>query len=228
MEKAHFTADTFAFLSELKANNTRDWFEKNKSRYRTHVQQPAMQFVTDFAPRLKKISPNFRADPRPVGGSMFRIHRDTRFSKDKSPYKTALGIQFRHDLGRDAHTPGYYLHIAPGDLFVGAGIWHPDSATLKKIRQRMIAGPAAWRRAVGDRRFAALYELKGESLVRAPAGVEPDHPLIEDLRRKDFIGVTGLTRKAVTGPGFMDEFVEACRAATPLVRYLCRALDIPF
>jgi len=228
MAQAYFTADTFAFLSELKANNSREWFDRNKSRYKASVQQPAMRFVTDFAPRLKKISPHFRADPRPVGGSIFRIHRDTRFSKDKSPYKTALGIQFRHDLGRDAHTPGFYLHVAPGDLFVGAGVWHPDSATLKKIRKRMIDDPAAWRRAVNDKRFASRYELKGDSLVRAPAGIDPEHPLIEDLRRKDFMGVTGLTRKAVMGPGFMDEFVEGCRAATPLVRYLCKALDIPF
>ena len=125
MATAYFTKATFDFLRELAANNRKDWFAENKERYQADVQRPAMRFVTDFGAPLRRISRNFRADPRPVGGSLFRIHRDTRFSRDKSPYKTHLGIQFRHDLGKDVHAPGFYVHLEPGNVFVGAGILAP-------------------------------------------------------------------------------------------------------
>jgi uncharacterized protein (TIGR02453 family) len=187
-----------------------------------------MRFVTDFAVPLRRISRHFRADPRPVGGSLFRIHRDTRFSKDKSPYKTHVGIQFRHDLGKDVHAPGFYVHLEPGNVFIGAGIWHPDPATLKRIRDWMVEDPAAWKRASRGRRFRSRLELSGDSLVRAPAGYSTDHPLIEDLRRKDFIGVCELSPSAARGGDFLDESAAVCRAGAPLVRYLCKALDIPF
>src|SRR5919197_1365911 len=109
----HFTPELFQFLRQLKRNNDRDWFAKNKQRYIDDVQQPVLDFVSDVGAGLRKLSKNLVADPRPSGGSMFRIYRDTRFSKDKSPYKTAVGIHFRHERAQDAHAPGYYLHIGP-------------------------------------------------------------------------------------------------------------------
>ncbi|GMR13428.1 MAG: DUF2461 domain-containing protein [Gemmatimonadota bacterium] len=224
----HFTKATFGFLEELAANNNRPWFEKNRSRYEEHVREPAMRFITDFRPRLKKISLHFKADPRPVGGSMFRIYRDTRFSKDKSPYKTYTGIQFRHDLGKDAHAPGFYLHLEPKNVFVGLGCWHPDGPSVKKIREAIVDDPAGWKRATRGRRFTSRFELAGDSLVRHPRGFDPDHPLIDDLKRKDFIGVAPVTRKEVTAHGFLEGFAEACADGKGLVRFLCKAVGAPF
>jgi uncharacterized protein (TIGR02453 family) len=223
-----FTKDLFTFLVDLRKNNNREWFKANKPRYEQHVQEPALEFVSDFAPLLDEISPHFRADPRPVGGSLFRIYRDVRFSKDKSPYKTVIGIRFRHELGKDAHVPVFYLHLEPGGSFAGAGIWHPDSATLGKIRAAIAAYPEDWLSATREPPFAAVLELGGDSLKRAPAGTDPDHPLIEDLKRKDFVCYAMLDEKTVTGRGFLDEYARICQSSTPFVEFLCRAVDAPF
>jgi uncharacterized protein (TIGR02453 family) len=220
-----FDPALFRFLRELKANNTRDWFAENKSRYEDDVRGPALDFVVDVAPLLERISPRIVADPRPSGGSLFRIHRDTRFSKDKSPYKMYTGIQFRHELGRDAHAPGFYLHLEPKAVFVGAGIWHPDAPALARIREAIADDPKSWSAA---KRVGARFELAGESLKRAPAGYEPEHPLIDDLKRKDFICAARLSEKDVCARGFVDEFAGLCREASQLVRFLCAVLEIPF
>lgn len=227
-ESRYFSSETFVFLKELAENNNRKWFQENKQRYDEHVKAPAMDFIVDFGAILRKISKHFLADPRPSGGSLFRIYRDVRFSHDKSPYKTNAGIQFRHYKGKDAHTPGYYLHIEPNNIFAAVGIWHPDSKTLGMIREAIDGNPAGWKRAVRVKRFRRIFGLSGDSLRRSPKGYEPDHPLIEDLKRKDFIGKTDLRRRSVEKPGFLEEFEEICRAGTPLMRFLCKALDLPF
>jgi uncharacterized protein (TIGR02453 family) len=105
-KQASFSPELFSFLAELRANNNRDWFAANKDRYEEDLLEPALAFIAAFAPRLEKISPHFRAEARPSGGSLFRIYRDTRFSKDKSPYKTNVGIHFRHEQAKDAYAPG--------------------------------------------------------------------------------------------------------------------------
>jgi uncharacterized protein (TIGR02453 family) len=225
---AYFTPKTFAFLRDLSRNNNRSWFQENKLRYEEVVRDPAIRFIMDVAPLLRKISARFRADPRPVGGSLFRIYRDTRFSKDKSPYKTYTGIQFRHSLGKDAHAPGFYLHLEPKQIFTGVGIWHPDSPTLAKIRDAIVADPAAWKRAIHAKVFTADYDLAGDSLRRPPRGYDPDHGLIEDLKRKDFIGVARLSQATVTRSDFPKTFARLCRAGSPLVKFLCKAIGIPY
>jgi len=224
----YFSPETFAFLRELAENNNRQWFQDNRQRYEEHVKVPAMSFVVDFGAILRKISRHFMADTRPSGGSLFRIYRDVRFSNDKSPYKTNVGIQFRHYRGKDVHAPGYYLHLEPRGVFAAVGIWRPDSQTLTKIREAIDESPARWKRAVRGKRFRSRFELSGDSLRRAPKGVDPNHPLIGDLKRKDFIGKTPLSQKAVTGPEFLKAFEEICRAGTPFMRFLCRVLDQPF
>jgi uncharacterized protein (TIGR02453 family) len=228
MTASYFSARTFSFLKELAENNDRAWFDANKARYESDVREPALAFIVDFAPRLKKISPHFRADPRKSGGSMFRIYRDTRFAKDKSPYKTHTGIQFRHEAGKDAHAPGFYLHIQPKGCFVGAGTWHPDSAALRSIRDALVDDPAGWRKAALRGSFADTFALRGDSLSRPPRGYDPEHALIADLKRKDFIGVTELPQKRLTSGAFMDDFEALCRAGAPLVRWLCRAGGLAF
>ena len=130
----HFTPALFEFLADLSMNNEREWFQANKARYERDVRDPMIEFVVDFGEKLREINPHMVADPRKSGGSVFRIYRDVRFSRDKSPYKTNAGAHFRHEVGREVHGPGFYLHLEPGNVFAGAGIWMPNSATLGKIR----------------------------------------------------------------------------------------------
>jgi uncharacterized protein (TIGR02453 family) len=221
-ERTYFTRATFTFLKELKVNNDRDWFAENRHRYEDHVKVAALRLIEDFAPHLKKLSPHFQATPR----SLFRIHRDTRFSKDKSPYKTAIGVHFRHERAKDAHAPGYYFHVAPGEVFLGCGIWHPDGGALRAIRERIVEDPAGWKRAVGGKKFRDAFELSGESLKRAPRGFDPEHPLIDDLRRKDFIGVRSVPQSFATAQDLPKQLGRHFAAGTPLMGFLCGALGV--
>jgi uncharacterized protein (TIGR02453 family) len=226
--QASFGPELFSFLDDLRANNNRDWFAANRQRYEEHLLEPALAFIEDFAPELERISPHLRADPRPSGGSLFRIYRDTRFSKDKSPYKTNVGIHFRHELAKDAHAPGYYLHIGPDEVFAGGGIWHPGTEATTRIREAVVAEPDRWRRATRTGAFAKRLELGGDSLKRVPSWADPEHPFAEDLKRKDFFGWAKLSPDEVVAPGFVDEYARICRAGKPLLAFLCDALDVPF
>ena len=212
----YFTPALFKFLRDLRENNNRDWFKANKSRYEDQVKDPALRFISDFGDHLRRISPHFNADPRPVGGSLFRIYRDVRFSKDKSPYKTAVGIQFRHKAGKDAHAPGFYLHLEPGEIFAAAGMWHPDSGSLKQIRDALVDDPSRWKR------------VMAESLKRPPRGYDPEHPLIEDLKRKDFICHKKLTQKEATSADFPKRLAAHYRQTAPLVKFLCEAVGVDY
>ena len=220
----HFTPALFEFLRDLQANNNRDWFNANKHRYEQDLKAPALAFITDFGAKLQQVSPHFRADPRVTGGSLFRIYRDIRFSKDKSPYKTHAGLHFRHEAGKDAYTPGFYLHLEPGACFVGVGLWHGDGPTVRKIRDRIAADPQAWRRAVESKTFTRRFTVTGESLKRPPKGYDPDHPLIEVLKLKDFTALAPLTQKQVTSAGFLDAFTRDCRTGGALVKFVCEAV----
>jgi uncharacterized protein (TIGR02453 family) len=218
----------FDFLMDLERHNHRTWFQENKDRHESELRGPALSFIEGFAPLLAKISPHFRADARKVGGSLFRIHRDVRFSKDKRPYKTHTGIQFRHEQGKDAHCPGYYVHLSPQECFLGVGIWHPEKDTLAAIRAGIDRDPAGWKKASRGKRFMDMYSLAGDSLKKAPKGWSVDHPLIEDLRRKDFIAVAPLEPEAVIDPGFAADLSKRMKVATPLMKWLCDALGVPF
>lgn len=228
MAQPWFTPDLFRFLQDLADNNRRGWFEDNRDRYAQALKEPALAFIAAFGPRLHKVSPHFRADPRPVGGSLYRIHRDVRFSKDKSPYKTHLGIHFRHEQAKTAHAPGFYLHAEPGQAFLGVGMWRPERDALERVRETIAEDPAAWRRARNGRSFARRFELAGESLVRPPRGYDADHPAIEDLKRKDFIAVAALTPDDLTRPDLDRHLGTVCREASPFMRFLCEAVGVPF
>lgn len=220
----HFRPALFRFLEDLRAHNDRAWFAANKLRFESDLRDPMLAFIRDVGPPLAKVSRHVVADPRPVGGSLFRIYRDTRFSKDKTPYKTHAAVQFRHRAGKDVHVPGFYLHLEPGQVFLGAGLWHPDPATLLAVRRAITQNPAAWRRAVGSPAFLRSCRLEGEVAKRAPRGCDPGHPLIDDLRRKDFVAVERLTERDALSPRFLGRFLAFCRTAAPLNAFLCRAL----
>ena len=218
----------FEFLEDLAENNDREWFKENKDRYLADVQEPALDFVRAFGTRLEKISPHFTADARVVGGSLFRIHRDTRFSKDKTPYKTNTGMQFRHQAAKDAHAPGFYLHLQPGECFAGVGLWRPETAVAYRIRSAIDERQIEWKRAAHGKAFTTVWELTGDSLKRPPTGYDADHPLIEDLKRKDFIASCRLTESEITNPGFLDDFAGRCKKASPFMGFLCEAVGVPF
>ncbi len=222
-EAPSFGPELFAFLRELAAHNEREWFNANKPRYEAHVKEPALAFVEDVGYRLAAISPHLVADRR----SLFRIYRDTRFAKDKTPYKTHAGIYFRHARSADADSAGVYVHLEPRNVFMGAGIWHPGPAALKRIRTAIVREPEAWRSARAA--VAPAWELAdGEALKRAPAGFDPDHPLIGDIKRKSFAVLSHLTQRDATARGFLDEFERRAQAAHPFMAWVSGALGVPY
>ena len=228
MTKPYFTAETMKFLHKLSQHNNRDWFNENKLHYEETVRIPALQFIADIADDLAVLSPRFLAQPKKVGGSLMRIYRDVRFGKDKRPYKTNIGIQFRHEQGRDVHAPGFYLHIEPGECFVGAGIWRPDSQALGKIRDRICEQSEKWQASINDRQFKKHFVLSGDALVNAPRGYAKDHPMIEDLKRKDFIAITKLSDEDVLGKQCMKQVYENFKRADSYMQFLCKALELRY
>ncbi len=227
MPQPHLGSELFDFLRDLRANNNRDWFQANKERYERDVKEPLLAFIAAFAEPLAEISPHIRVDLRPTGGSLFRIYRDVRFSKDKSPYKTHAAAQFRHKRCRgDVHTPGYYLHLEPGQVFAGSGIWRPDSGSLRKIREALVEHPERWTRAISLPEFRKSCQLSGDTLKRPPKGFDKDHPLIEDLKRKDFVASEQFDEAAATRADFLDRYVAFCRKSAPFMEFLAEALGL--
>jgi uncharacterized protein (TIGR02453 family) len=223
-----FEPRLFEFLEELADNNNRPWFQTNKWRYDRDVLEPCLAFIRAFRPRLKKISAYFMAVDRRMGGSLLRVYRDTRFCKDGEPYKTNVGIQFRHESARDIHTPAFYVHIAPDECFLGVGTWRPDADALGKIRQAIVERPDRWRRARNDKKFCQCFDLEGGSLKRPPRGFPPDHRFVEDLKRTDFLGLRELREQDVLAEGFLDRVTTWFAASRPFMRFLCEALTAPF
>jgi uncharacterized protein (TIGR02453 family) len=215
------------FLGQLQRNNNRDWFNKNKSRYEEEVLAPSLSYIEAMRQPLEQFSPLLDCVPKRVGGSLMRIYRDTRFAKDKTPYKTNIGIHFRHQAGCDVHAPGLYVHIEPKEVFLGVGMWHPDTQPLANVRQRIADSPAKWKRVRDGKAFRGHFELTGESLKRPPRGFDPEHEMLEDLKRKDFIGVCRLDPDVIVSPDFVKETTKLFKTTKPFFRFLCEALGVP-
>ncbi len=238
---AYFTPATFRFLRALKRNNRRDWFHAHKDDYEEQVKTPALRLITDLAEPLQTISPQLVASPRAVGGSLFRIHRDTRFAADKRPYKTHVGISFYHaatratargSLGTAAlgrlDAPVLYLHLEPGACFTGGGIWHPQPPTLKRLRDFLLDNPRSWKQATRDPAFRRVFELDGESLSRPPRGYDREHELIEDLKRKDFIASTALADADLLRPDLVRLLMQRFRLMRPMLDWLSASVELEF
>ena len=223
-----FTASTFTFLEELAENNTRDWFADNKQRYEDGVRTPALALIEAVSEKLPVIAPHFRVDARKMGGSLMRVYRDSRFSKDKTPYKTNIGIQFRHEGGKDVHAPGYYLHISAAECFVGVGTWHPPADALYAIRDLIANEPDLWLEARDDPQFSRWFNLVGDSLRTAPRGFDKTHPVIEDIKRKDFIGISDLAPALIEQEELADIVCDYFAAGRSLMQFLCKAQRVPF
>lgn len=223
-----FTQESFNFLTELAANNRRDWFGEHKERYETAVRTPALHFISEIAEQLPTLSPYFVALPKKVGGALMRIQRDTRFGHDKRPYKTNIGIQFRHEVGKDVHAPGYYLHIEPQGCFLGVGLWRPEPDALKKIREGILTHDQAWLSARDDAAFKRHFTLTGDALTNPPRGYPKEHPLIDDLKRKDFIAIANLKDKEILSKTLCTTVIDHFQQATPFMRFLCKTLELRF
>ena len=228
MEFQNFDPSLFRFLKQLVRNNNRAWFQENKPRYEKEVLEPSLAFIRAFRPRLKKISEYFTAIDRRSGGSLMRVYRDTRFHGDGEPYKTNVGIQFRHEMGRDIHAPGFYVHLEPGTCFLAAGLWRPESAIRRQVREAIVENPTRWKRVRDDKKFRSFFYLDGDSLKKCPLGFPADHPCIEDLRRTDFIAVADVNESQALQKTFIDHVAQAFTVAKPFMRFLCDAMKIPF
>ena len=224
----YFDPAAFRFLRNLAKNNNREWFNAHKAQYESTVRDPFLRLIADLADPLAKISANFRADPRPSGGSMFRIYRDTRFANDKTPYKTWLGARLFHERARQVHAPLFYVHIEPGRCFAGGGLWHPEGPDLKRIRDFLVDNPATWKKAVHSKRFREHFGLGGESLIRPPGGYDPAHELIDDIKRKDFVASAEFSDADAMSPQLKTRLVDTFKGVAPMVDYLCAALDLEF
>ena len=224
-----FPRDLFKFVKELSRNNNREWFHANKPRYQESVVRPMSDFIDAMATRFDKMGIRFVADSRPHGGSMFRIYRDTRFSKDKRPYKQHIACHFRHEAGKDAHAPGFYVHLEPGAVFFGGGVWMPPNPVLEKIRNTIVENPGAWKRIISNATFKKRFgEIQGDALKRVPRGFDKDHPHLEDLKRKSFFVVQHVDPKLALTPQFIQEVDRAFKAASPFMKYLLFAMGLSF
>ncbi len=219
--------ELFDFLTDLSANNNREWFAANKHRYEAHVKAPLLRLIEDYSLPLSQISPHCRAVPK-VGGSLFRIYRDIRFSKDKSPYKTQAGVHFRHEAGKNAHAPGFYLHLAPEECFAAAGIWGPDLKTLTMIRQAIVDDTPRW--VAVKEKLSGHFDLSDHlhSLKRTPRGFDRNHPCADDLRRRHFVAARQLKRDEVLDPEFLQILAAAHRQGALLMEFLTRAIGLPW
>ena len=220
--------ELFEFLRELEKNNNKEWFSENKQRFREVVQNPMLNFIENMSPWLKLNAPSYLADVRLNGGSLFRIYRDTRFSSDKSPYKTNVGCNFRHRAGKDVHAPGFYVHISPNEIFFGGGIWKPPTLILNKIRDNIVNQPDTWREIVMSPEFVKSVGSLGncEMLMNTPRGYSKDHPLEEDLRRKSYYAFGSCSEGEVCSTDFQNQVQKTFGAISPMMQFITNSLNL--
>ncbi len=225
----YFSDASFKFLRGLARHNDKAWFAAHKAQYEEHVRQPFQRLLTDLQPDLAKVSTHFRAEPKPVGGSLFRIHRDTRFSGDKAPYKPWQGARLFHERSKQVPAPSFYLHLQPGECFVGAGLWHPEPDTQRRVRQFIFDNPGTWKAAAHDAKFRKRFDFEeSEMLTRPPRGFPADFEFIEDLKHRNFVFWRDLDDATITGPKLRQAVAADLAALGPFVDYLCAALDLEF
>ena len=234
--EARFTPASLTFLRQLARNHAQPWFEEHRARYESAVRAPMLALIEEVDALLGDVAPEIVGDRR---RSMFRIHRDVRFSRDKSPYKTNAAVWFFHrdvqrarggeTAGGNVHGgAGFYFQLAPGDCFSGGGLWMPPRPALAQVRDRLAARPLEWEAIVGApafrRRFGAL---DGEAvLTRVPRGFAPDHPAAAWLRYQSYTAGRALTADEVTAPGLAARLVKDFAVLLPMVRWLNDALGL--
>lgn len=216
-----FAPDALAFLAELARHNERDWFQPRKGEYERLLKTPMEALVAELGERFEVRGLPLHADPQ---RAVSRIYRDTRFARDKSPYKTRIYATFPWTVDGDAPTRGNggYLAVEPGGSYVGGGMWMPDAGRLAAFRQAIVDDPDRVRGALEDERFLAAFGPVGahETLKRVPRGLPADHPMADLFLLKDVVFGRALHDDEVTSPALPDTLVDAWAAATPVFRFL--------
>ena len=218
-----FDPEAFAFLADLKANNDRDWFNARKDRYDELLRRPMTQLCLVLAERFRAAGLPLRADPKK---SPFRIYRDTRFSNDKTPYKTHISAYFSRDLTKGSQG-GVYLHLEPGRCFLGGAHYHPDPKQLTALRQAMVDDPAGFEGMIAALADKALALRSDETLARVPPAFKAhkDGPMAGYLTWKSFITGRSFADFAACDPGFPDGVTAFAEDCQPLLAWGWRILD---
>ena len=214
-------SSTFNFLKNLSKNNNRDWFNDNKALY-TDAQQDVVALITDLIEEMSSFDEEIaKLDAKK---SLFRIYRDTRFSKDKSPYKTNFGASL--GMGKGSQKAGYYLHIEPGKSFLAGGVYQPESAVLKEIRKEISAFGDEFLEVLNHKDFKKYFgELdQADQLQKVPQGFEKDDKMAEFLKLKNFIVVYHIKDEELLSPTAAKDFAKIYKAMKPLNDFL----DTPF
>ncbi len=217
-----FPEEAPKFLRSLKRNNRRDWFQPRKHLYEQHLKAPMLELVSALNTGLQRFAPDYVTDP---AKAVFRIYRDTRFSADKTPYKTHVAASFSRRGPERLKTGGFYFSVAPDQIEVAGGIYHPEPDTMLLIRTHIAETHGELRRILANQKTRALVgQLQGDELTRAPKGFDPAHPGIAWIKMKDWILDTTLDGSLATSSKLYDEILDRFRAMAPLIAYLNRPL----
>ncbi len=218
-----FPREGLRFLRSLKRNNRRDWFEKHKHEYESFVRDPMLALIAALQPHFARFAPEFDLNPK---RAIFRIYRDVRFSADKSPYKTHVAAHFvLSGKPKGIAGSGYYMQIEPGEVFLGGGIYIPDSDQLKKIRHAIADHGETFASIVTARKFTRAFgKLEGEQLKRIPAGYDETHPMARWLKYKQFFAGASWPESICYAPSLVDRLARAGETLAPLVRFLNDAI----
>ncbi|MBI3189709.1 MAG: DUF2461 domain-containing protein [Ignavibacteriales bacterium] len=216
-----FPKEGLTFLKQLKKNNTREWFAEHKTEYENFVKVPMQCFVAALKTPMAKLAPEMEVNPKK---NLFRIYRDTRFSKDKTPYKTHVASVF-HLRGHWEASAGFYVHVEPGHIYVGGGVYMPDTTQIKKIRAAIATRPKGFLSVVESKQFKKLFgKIEGEKLQRAPLGYPIDHPMIEWLKHKQFYTGVEWEEKECLSPKFLNSVMKTYKDLYPFISFLNSAL----
>jgi len=219
--------ESLRFLADLEKHNNRAWFDANRGRCEQQLIAPVRGMVARICDEISTTFPRIVGSPAPSGGSITRLHRDVRFSTDKKPFHSHIGMHFWHEDGRKMEVPGFFLRVDPKEILLGTGLRQPDPAVVQRLRMAIDRDRTAWRAASCDKSFVRIWGgLDGESLKRVPAPWSADDPLADDFRRKDFTAFVRLPAAAVTKPGFSTVAVRSWNASKPLMSFLCTAMGL--
>ncbi len=217
-----FPPEMTQFFRSLKRNNRREWFQPRKHLYEQYVKTPMQELVAAVNSELVKFAPEYVTEPKKA---MFRIYRDTRFSSDKTPYKTNQGAAFSRRGPGHLQTGGFYFSVSHNEVEIAGGIYHPSPETMLLVRTHIAATHQEFRRILADKKSRKLLgDLQGDELTRAPKGFDPAHPALDLIKKKDWILDTTLEASLATTPKFYREILDRFRAMAPLIEYLNRPL----
>jgi uncharacterized protein (TIGR02453 family) len=221
MSKGAFSAfpkEGLRFLRLLKRNNNREWFQEHKGIYEEYVKAPMQTLIGTLADDFRKFAPEMVAS---TTVSAYRIYRDTRFSKDKSPYKTHVAAVFPRSGLNKHEGAGFYLHIAPSEVLIGGGLYMPLPEELNAVRETIARNSELFFKIVNSRQFRKFFgHVGGEQLSRVPRGFPTSHPAMEYLKHKQFLAARSFPADMSTTPRFYPLVVETFRAMLPFVRFL--------